>query len=100
MGILLDEEKNRLLARDGLKRFVNQEEPKYVKILRQFKGDLRNNPKWITPEMLFRQLEGYLRVYDPKLADLLYSIFGNDNAKIDEFYMIIAKYFVDREAAT
>jgi hypothetical protein len=100
MGILNPAERNELLNIEGLRKFVNDEERKYLKLLKDLKGLLRNDAKLTDPWMLAAHLAGYLRLWDEKLRDLMYRIWRDDDVRINKFYDIIAKYFVDREAAT
>jgi len=98
MEILDPKDKKRLLAIEGLRKFVNNEEDRYVKKLKAWKNILSNDAELKDPRLLAATLVGYLQMNDDKLSNLMWDIWRDDELRIIEFYDIISKYFVDREA--
>lgn len=98
MTILDPADKTRLLAIEGLRRFVTDEESKYVGMLKKWKMELPVGAQLADPRLLAAALQAYLMMYDAKLASLMWSIFRTDDASSIQYYRIIAAYFVDREA--
>ena len=100
MGILDPIDKNRLFAIDSLRKFVEDEEDKYIEKLQKWKKIFQKDEELSNPRLLAASLTGYLMMYDEKLRDIMWNIWKNDELRISEFYDIIGKYFVDREAET
>jgi hypothetical protein len=100
MAILDPADRIELLAIDGLRKFVEKEEHTYVAKLKNWKKELPKDAELANPRMLAASLAGYLRIYDENLRSLMWTIWRDNELRINKFYDIIGKYFVDCEAAT
>ena len=100
MAILDPAEKNELLAIEGLRKFVEKEEPKYVRVLKVWKKDLPTGAELAQPIHLAGSLTTHLMINDTNLSSLMWHIWRDNELRIIKFYRIIGKYFVDCEAAT
>lgn len=100
MAILDPAERIELLAIEGLRKFVEKEEHTYVAKLKHWKKDLPKDSELASPRMLAASLAGWLRMNDDELRSLMWKIWRDNELRINKFYEIIAKYFVDCEAAT
>lgn len=95
MPILDPADANRLLAIASLKKFVEDEKQKYVKRLGEWKKTIGNNADLNSPYMLAGMLAAHMKMYDAKLASLMRDIWKDDLKTSDEYYTLVAKYFVD-----
>ena len=98
MGILDPIDKNKLLAIEGLRKFVKDNEKKYVDKLKDWKSIILDDPDLANPHVLAAALKTHMMMHDSKLSSLMWSIWREDDTHAIEFYGIIAEYFVDREA--
>ena len=100
MGILSKTDENRLLRIKGLHDFVMQEKDKYIKKIRKWKKEISKDSELANPEMLAGSLTAYLKMWDKKLSGLMWTIWGDNELSTNEYYDIIGRWFVDREAET
>jgi len=98
MGILSSSERTLLFSINSLRKYVEDEERAYVKILKEWKKVFSSNSDLNDPEMLAGTLVTYLMMHDVELRGKMWDLWRDDDLRIYKFYVIIAKHFVDCEA--